>query len=200
MKLWLSAIMLSVTTPLFATDRYSEVQAAELKTRLSYYAKLLSFEAEFQQVKYIKSMNVQLKSKGSIKVQKPNEVTWKIIDPSPITVHITDKNLEMTTGKGKDAKTEKVDLAQVPSALKNLTHMTTWLKLDPVELSANYRVFKKSEEDFVFKPRDLELSMFESLEMTLDPKGHLKTLILSEKSQDSLEIRFSKPKILKEQR
>jgi outer membrane lipoprotein-sorting protein len=137
-------------------------------------------------------MNVRLKSKGRLTVEKPNKVLWQITEPSNMTVKIDDKNLEMTTGTGKEADTQKVDISNVPSAMKNMALLSSWLRLDATELARDYKISKISDLQFNFEPR--EDGMFTSFEMTLTPKGHLKSLTIHEKSEDTLRIEFEIPK------
>ncbi len=196
MRFWLPAIMLIVTASIFAAPAVKEqVQLQELQSRLRLYENYKSFETSFRQVKFIKSMNVHLKSKGRLTVQKPNKVLWQITEPSNMTVKFDDKNLEMTTGTGKEAATQKVDIGNVPSAMKNMAMLSTWLRLDATELVRDYEISKISEFQFSFEPR--ESGMFASFEMTLTPKGHLKSLIILEKSEDTLQIEFEVPKFQK---
>jgi len=193
----LSAIMLLVISVICSVAEAAEVPLAELKARLSYYSHIKSFEVAFQQVKFIKSLNVHLRSKGVLTVEKPHTVFWKIVEPSPLLVRIDDKKLELTNGSGTNVEKQTMELLNLPSAMKNLNLLTTWMKLDPVELSQNYRIYKKTKENYIFEPRDLQTAMFESFEMVMEANGQLKSLTLLEKSKDSLHIEFSNPKILK---
>jgi outer membrane lipoprotein-sorting protein len=192
MRFWSSAIMLLVTCSISAAPATKEVQLSELQSRLRLYTGYKAFETKFNQVKFIKSMNVHLKSKGRLTVEKPNKVLWQITEPSLMTVKIDDKNLEMTTGTGKEANIQKVDIGNVPSAMKNMAMLSTWLRLDAEELARDYKISKISDLQFNFEPR--EEGMFTGFEMTLTPKGHLKSLIIHEKSEDTLQIEFEIPK------
>lgn len=184
--------MLLVTSSIFASPATQEVQLPELQSRLRLYKGYRGFETKFNQVKFIKSMNVRLKSKGILTVQKPHKVLWQITEPSKMTVKIDDKRLEMTSGSGKEASTQKVDIGNIPSAMKNMATLSTWLRMDANELARDYRISKTSDVQFTFEPR--EEGMFTSFEMTLTPKGHLKSLTIHEKSEDSLQIEFELPK------
>ena len=204
MRFWSAVIMLFVTTSVFAlsTEKLkTEVDTVELKKKLSLYKTYKGFRAQFTQTKYIKSMNVSLKSKGNLSVLKHKGeggstlVTWRVVDPAPLTVKIDDKNLEIASGDQEEI--QKVDLSQIPSAMKNMAMLATWLKMDADELTRDYKVTKLSESQFSFEPRDE--SLFTGLDMSLNPKGYVRTLVIREKSGDSLSIEFSAPKPVKAQ-
>ena len=168
-----------------------------LKEKLKLYASISTLEVDFKQTKTLKDMNLQLKSEGHLKLQRPDHLVWEITRPSPVSVSLDRNEILIRTGKGQDAQTQsfKTTDAQSDQASQSLTGLITWLNLDSKALAEQYDIYATSQQTFRFKPKQKNSTPFESLEMEMGSGGQLKHLTIHELSGDLLDIEFGKPRL-----
>lgn len=167
------------------------VSVEELKKTLSPYEKIEKLEVPFHQTKTLVEMKIKLESDGRLTLNRAKQtVLWEILKPSPLKVEMTATEIKLTDENG--TQTLKTDAGPAAQSLKSLV---AWLKLDAEALAKEDDVFLVKPRVYLFKPRDRANSPFESIELTLGEKNHLKSLFMKEKSGDSMQIDFGTPKI-----
>jgi outer membrane lipoprotein-sorting protein len=168
-----------------------------LAEKLKLYGSISSLEADFKQIKTLKDMNLQLKSEGHLKLQRPDHVVWEITYPSLVNVSLDKNQVVIRTGAGSEAQVQSFKTSDLRSdqASKGLTALITWLHLESKALAEQYDIYATGQQSFLFKPKQKNSTPFESLEMGLGSSGQLKHLTIHELSGDSLDIEFGKPKL-----
>lgn len=193
----LSVLVLFLLTHFGLNAVSQEITGAQLTQLLGFYKSIDSLQVGFHQEKKLKDMKSPLKSEGTLKVQRPDQVQWEIVKPSRVLVTLSPSLISLESGEG-DSKTvqsfKRGDLAQGKES-RALEGLVSWLQVDAIALSKEYRVMKTGEREYQFEPRAIETSPFEKLQMKLSLKKHIEKLLLFEKSGDLLEISFGSPKV-----
>ncbi len=191
------AISLFLGPTIVFSAQIKSVSEVQLSHRLKFYSQLTSFETNFTQIKTLKDLKMNLKSKGKLSVERPHRVNWVITEPAPVSVLMDQEKVVVKMGEGSDAQTQifKMSDLSTQDGFSSLATITSWMKLDAQQLSKDYEVTEDTKDLYTFKPKNKTDSLFESLEMSLAKSGYLKSLKIFEKSGDSLEIQFSEPKV-----
>lgn len=166
------------------------VSRAELTARLKYYRTIGKLETKFHETKRLKNIGTTIESEGELTIVRPSKVIWKVTRPGRLTVELTDGKMRITDPSGK-TETYEADA----SARDSLRSMVAWLKLDPDELLASYRITDLGAETYRFEPKDREAAPVAAMQMKVKPGSYLERLDITEKSGDALEIRFDRPRI-----
>lgn len=177
--------------PQVASGNPSALTAAELAERLKFYRSVHEFSVEFQETKHLKDMGLDLKSEGRLEVAPPDRVIWQIRKPSPLTVRIDTKRVEIVSGVGKEESRQEVKLDDISGDRRGggIGSILPWLTLDAERLTADYRVTQIDDQDFRFESRTRP----EKIELRLGKGGVLRRLRLFESSGDSIELSFDNP-------
>ncbi len=170
---------------------------SEVAKMLHRYESVKSIEASFTQVKTLKDMNMSIKSSGTFKITRPNQILWKIKEPAPVSIIISAQEIKIQSGQGTGAQTEIYKLSSLPSGkmAKSMSGLMAWLNLDSKEIYKNYDVTSTEKNQYVFTPKDKDAQGFKTLGMTLDNKGFVKKIKMVEISDDTIDIEFGSPKI-----
>lgn len=190
-------ILLATALTASASAEFKPVSAAELKNALAKYRAMTHLQVAFKQKKFLKDMDMALESRGDLDIEPPSRVVYRITEPAKMTVTLTPQEIKIESGSGADRSVQTIKTGSIPgeSEKRSLQAMVTWLKLDPDGLDRDYRVGKDPSGRFRFDPRVPEQSPFQNLEMQLSSEGHLKQLVMQEKSGDRIEFFFEKPKV-----
>lgn len=169
----------------------------EIAEKLKFYRKIRTLKTQFQQTKRIPDLDVEIKSEGEMELVRPEKVTWKVKKPAPTELILDGNKVEITSGEGREKKTESFSLdgALDASTMRSLVSMLAWLKLDIPSIQNGYTIYAVDKATFKCVPKDEKNSVFQSLTFFLHSEGHLKKLAIGEKSGDQIEIQFSKPQV-----
>lgn len=169
-----------------------------LAKRLHFYQSFSQLKVNFKQVKILKDLKLKLHSEGRLQVIRPDQVIWEVIQPSKILVKLNQKVIEVTSGEGAGASTQKWKISDMPKEkdAKSLGSLIAWLQLDSHALSQQYQITSSRAQTFEFIPRDMSSSPFVKLNMTLAQGGHLKSLVIDETSGDEIQIDFGTPQLI----
>lgn len=173
------------------------VDAAELNDALKLYRSMTELNVEFEQNKHLKDIAMDLKSSGRLKVLPPDLVVWEILKPSPLSVKIDHDRVQIESGSGASKTTQTLALSEMGKdrATQGLGVLMPWLLLDSKRLAEDYRISETEKKSFSFEPRSSKPKFFTRIEARLGRSGALQSLLLTELSGDTLEIKFNEPKI-----
>ncbi len=171
------------------------MEPKEVAEKLKFNARNERLKFSFKQVKRLPDLNLELKSEGEMELHRPDEVIWKVLKPSPLTLTMAGKKVSLTTGVGKEARQETWTLGSEldEKASKSLLALLAWLKLDIPVLQEAYRFSDLGNATFLCEPKISSGAFFKFMKLTLDPRGHLSHLHWDELSGDSIELSFSSP-------
>jgi len=166
----------------------SEQQLADI---LKDYGKFQSLRVSFSQTKTFRDLPISLQSNGELQVEKSEVIIWRIQKPSPLTVRLTKKEVEIRSGTGKSEQIEKYDLTQgsLHSESNPFVQLQSWLRLDIAELTRRYEIFRMGKQILHFLPRNPD-DFFRKVVIRLGNKPYLRELNLIERSGDQLRISF----------
>ena len=178
-----------------ANSRANELTRDELAKRLSAYQDLKSFEVPFSQTKKLKGMDLELRSKGLLRVKRrdPYSVDWKVQEPARLDVRIQSDKIEILSGEGEKQTRQIFDRKQATSveATKGFGSLGAWMRMDATELSQKYRIESAGLDRMIFLPRMKEEAL-KKVEIRVGKDGHLSRMQLLEHSDDEIEIEFGK--------
>lgn len=165
--------------------------AGDFRSALKNYRDMERLDVAFQQTKTLKDIDVTIKSSGSLTVQMPDRVEWRILKPSPLTVEISKDHITMNDGAGRN----RIAADSIPAAQRaQFFALFDWLRMDADAILQSYRVEKSAEGRFALVPLKPDAFLL-GMNITLNTKGHVETMRLLEKSGDELLFEFGKPKI-----
>lgn len=169
----------------------------ELSERLKFYQKIKTLHTDFHQVKSIKSIGMELKSEGEMRLELPGKVVWTIKKPSFSKVELEGNTIKMTSGQGAEQKTQTMVLGKEtdPNVSKAILSMMAWMRMDVPEIEKSYVISELGKNEFRCEPKNPAVSVFAALNFKLHPKGHVEELKIEEKSGDLIQIEFDKPQI-----
>lgn len=187
-------ILLILLTLLFSAPGFApENQAlseAEFSSILHRYQSFSSLKTSFTQIKTITDLGIQLKSEGTLSINRPSTVIWQVLKPGPLTVTINDKQVSM--------ENETFLLSSAPSKVsQKLALMISWLKMDTAKLYENFSILRLRENVYRLTPRQKKSDAMGigAFEITLNSQGYVERVLITEVSGDLLEILFLKPKV-----
>jgi hypothetical protein len=187
-------VLLLLSPPSGATDLTRD----ELSKRLSSYHSLKSFEVPFRQTKKLKGVDFELRSRGTLHVDRraPYKIDWRVVEPAPIEVHIEESKIEIVTGLGNKQSRQTFDRKQATSqeATKGFARLGAWMRMDAEELDRQYRIEAMSPSRLRFLPK--ETDSIRKVEIEIGKNGQLQKMQLFEISDDEIEIEFGKLKSL----
>jgi outer membrane lipoprotein-sorting protein len=156
------------------------------------YSKLNKLSADFTQTKEIKSVGVTLKSKGSLRFERPGFFEWTVISPKNFVFIFKDNNISLVEdGKIlKSADSAKFD----KKLLEAITHLKAWMMIDQKFIEENYSIKNISTDSYEFIPKS-DVKMFKSIQIELGKNYPIKKISLKEISNDVIVIEFSKTKM-----
>ena len=172
----------------------------ETKQQFRKLNELNMFEVSFIQVKTLKDLNFTIKSVGSLKVSKPSNIVWKVVQPSYLEVNISSNRVTILS-KEMDGSSQKQTYeyekrpknAQSYSSLLNLMSLLT---MDIEQLMKEYVITKKGKEAFLFTPK-IKSDIFKNILIQLRDDHLIKSVELLETSGDTMHISFKGYKINK---
>ena len=176
-----------------------KTSGTDFSSQLKFYQGLSELNVDFSQHKYIKELDVDIKSNGKLQVKWSDHVIWKIESPSPFEFVFNSSEIKITS-KSYAGK-ERVDTYKIGETIskkdaKGLMQLLLWLRLDADGLVKHYSICR--QDDLLrFFPIESEDIVFKQLDMSLCKTGYIKSLKLYEKSGDLINIEFSKPTILR---
>jgi outer membrane lipoprotein-sorting protein len=170
------------------------VTVEELQRALTKYQAIERLDVDFKQTKTLKDIELDLKSEGHLTLKLPAEVEWKILKPQPMTVVLADQKITIHSA----SSTQTFSQAENPSAKdrQSFQTMLTWLKLDAAAIADKYKVSEIGPREYRFVAKDPNEPVVKSLQMKMDPSGHVADLLFEEVSGDSLKLTFAKPKVI----
>jgi|GEM_PF-6040323 len=163
---------------------------AELEKELAQYKNILSLDANFDQVKEIKSLKVKLKSSGTFHLRKAgdiSEVEWQVSKPSFLKLKITPASLEIFEEEGKPGRPV---VENQEAQAKILRPLYAWLSVSSRLISEQYHIFSLGKKSFRLEPKE-ENSPVKALRILLDKQKYVSSVLLEERSGDEIRITFS---------
>jgi outer membrane lipoprotein carrier protein len=156
------------------------------------YTKLKTLSAEFTQSKELKSIGVNLKSKGTLSFDRPNYFEWKVIEPKNFVFMYKNASITlMEAGKVlKSADSANFD----KKMLDAITHLKAWMMIDQKFIEENYNIQKITAETYEFTPKD-KVKMFKSILIEMGKNYPIKKISLTEATNDVIVIEFTKTKM-----
>src|SRR5688572_2724681 len=88
-------VTLAVTS---AQEKPSPISAGELARELAFYKTVARLEASFTQTKRLKDLEMNLKSRGTLKFFPPDRVEWLIFSPSRVKVVFDREEMRVESG------------------------------------------------------------------------------------------------------
>ncbi|OUR99668.1 hypothetical protein A9Q84_01195 [Halobacteriovorax marinus] len=151
------------------------------------YEKIKSIKSDFNQIKYISSLDMSLTSKGKLSFIKPHYFEWKLDSPGGMRF-VFDKEIIFLYEKGKKAK--KIDSSIVSKKmLSPIKHLKGWLKLDLAFITAKYSIKKIKERTFEFTPKDKK-PLFKKIHLTVGRNQPIEEMKLFEHHGDKITFIF----------
>src|SRR5262249_12941820 len=75
------------------------LDSAQLGEALKFYQSMAEINVSFEETKHLKDMGLDLKSNGRLRVVRPDQVEWEILNPSHLLLKINKKTIEMISGE-----------------------------------------------------------------------------------------------------
>lgn len=194
---FLGLLTFGVISTSSATSPTPAVSPSELAQALKFYRNIQELSVDFKMSKRIKGIPTVLHSEGSLHVIRPDVLIWKITKPAPLTVNVDKDDVKISSGAGKDAKTQSFKLDQLGEGddASRFHSMQHWLVMDAEKLSQNYDVEKTADGAFTFRPKRPQEVPFSMLTMLLSPRRDLQKLSIEERSGDSTEFVFGRARV-----
>lgn len=194
---FLGLLTIGVICTSSATSPPPAVSPSELSQALKFYRNIQELSVDFKMSKRIKGIPTILYSKGSLQVIRPNILIWKITMPAPLTVNVDMNEVKITSGAGKDVKTQTFKFNHLGEGTdaSRFHSMQHWLLMDADKLSQNYDVEKTIDGAFAFRPKRPKEVPFSMLTMLLSPRRDLQKLSIEERSGDSTEFVFGRARV-----
>lgn len=147
---------------------------------------------QFVQTKYIKDIDISLKSEGFFTLtqisRSTQNILWKIEKPEKINICIDENTLIIENLRLN--KKNKINLNEVQSSDDTgLSKLSELFKLNSETLLKNYKVYNKNNT-LLLLPLNNNNSPFTKAELILDPKKNIRSLFIKEENQDTLSIQF----------
>lgn len=160
---------------------------ADLKTKLHKYQELSQLEVDFVQIKYFKSMQIDLTSKGHLSVRPPDLVIWELKEPTQMKVIMDKGSIEIE----RPNSTDNYATSDIPPEQRQeLATLINWLKMDLTRIHQDYKVTgRRNQLRFDAKKK----SLFERIDLTLKSSGEVEKMVFKEKSGDEMHWLFQAP-------
>lgn len=173
-----------------------KIGAAELEERVKFYRKIKKLKVAFKQVKRLKDDDLRVKSEGVLTLVGGDQAIWEIVKPSYTKIAITPATIQITTkDMGGKESTETLNVASdLPKrSVVAIATLTTWLRFDVRRLTKEYEIESIATDSFRFVPKLGDDFLFKEIVVTLSKNNHLKKLLFTERSDDSIVIEFAEP-------
>ena len=150
-------------------------------------ARFESLAGNFDQVKRIKELDLEIKTAGDFRVLRPKigapVFFWNIKTPKPSKICIDDIGLVMNE--------KSMSFSEVGAeAGSQISDMLKIVSMDSKGIEESFKV-EKVKDKMLLTPKAAEKSFFKSAELTLNSEGLVRRLVLTEKSADQMDIQFS---------
>jgi hypothetical protein len=173
---------------------------AAIDKLLNNYKPLGDFSADFTQTKKLVALGMELNGKGQLQVYTDKSIVWLIKEPAPMNVRIDAKEIVIkTTVSGKEQKqvfslTEGIAGNQIAASVK------PFLDLFSGSSTALRERFTITKLDSGYSLTPKEHLPIKTLELIPDSTGtFMETVVIHEKSGDSISYLFTKPASLVKQ-
>lgn len=171
------------------------VDEGTLAQQLKFYKNISEISTTFRQNKHLAEMKLDLQSEGRLAFKRPDDVTWEILKPSPVTVKMSKSDVQITSASG--TQVFKFQELSQDNMARGIGMLKPWLTLDAHALTEQYTITKQGDATFLFEPKaSASGQAITKISLTLAKAGHLQSLKLFEKSGDWIEIFFTSPKIV----
>lgn len=178
-----------------AAGQGKPISEQELAARLKHYRGIPDLRVGFRQIKWMGDMGIRIESRGELRLQRPDKVTWRVTKPSPLLVRLDGGHIHLEEGEGSDRRVEDFSTGalQGDRGARALAGMIAWLELDAHAIASRYEIREVGPRTFRFIPRS-GTDAFTGLELRLSPDGNLDRMVIDEASRDRLEIDFGRPR------
>lgn len=172
-----------------------------LKEKLQKYQNIESLRVDFTQKKTISDLDIEIKSSGTLTVDKKKDtvVTWLVQKPAWIEIMLNNSELLITKKEDGKKIINKISLQKIKNEGQENSNffdsLLSWLDLDAEKLIRFYSISEKNNFEYVFTPLKPQGHPFESITLTLDTNGIAQKMSVIEKSKDQIEISLGTPKI-----
>lgn len=194
---YLCAIVATLVGNTVSAAEPAYLSAADIQKQFKKFKRPSVLTAQFDQVKSIKDLDVQIKTSGHLKIKKRSAddvaILWLIDKPESMKVCITEDQIifDNTSLKKKTVLKLSEISNQDSSGLSKLIHL---IKLDPDEIITNFNIEMKDKSSghAVIYPKKANQYSFIKAEVDLDKNKNLKVIELVEANEDTLKINFTK--------
>ena len=103
----------------------------------SHFKRISSFKADFVQNKYIKSIGINIISKGKIEMVKPSYFVWEVLVPGKLKFVYNQGHLKLIENKNVVMDIKKGSVAKEATIM--VEFLKSWLSMDKTYILQNFK-------------------------------------------------------------
>ena len=192
--MWLLGAVLALSAVTASTASAEEDSAAVLASVAKSRSALSTLQVSFTQERELSLLSSKVTSKGELLLVRPDRMRWRLEAPDDATYWVSKEGVAYRTkdGSGKVSAGQAGGLA----ALLDDVLLVVGGDLDKIKTRYDLSATKEGERITVTLLPRLERvrKLVKKLQITLDPDGLPRTLLMEEPEGDSTKIVFGEPK------
>ena len=192
--MWLLGTVLALSAVTASTASAEEDSAAVLASVAKSRSALSTLQVSFTQERELSLLSSKVTSKGELLLVRPDRMRWRLEAPDDATYWVSKEGVAYRTkdGSGKVSAGQAGGLA----ALLDDVLLVVGGDLDKIKTRYDLSATKEGERITVTLLPRLERvrKLVKKLQITLDPDGLPRTLLMEEPEGDSTKIVFGEPK------
>lgn len=153
--------------------------------------KFKTLEGRFAQTKFLKDLEVEIKTDGNFEVERSNSIFhWNVENPKPSQVCLDKTGIVLDSAGSR----KKISFSEIgEDSGRQISSLLKLMSSDPEQLVQEFSVVAapNQTDTFNLKPKKPENVFFESAQLHISKTGFVDKINLFEKSKDELRIQFS---------
>ena len=182
-------LLFCLATPIAAASPVT-LSGSQLQKEFQHLQGLKKLSADFQQIRKVKAWGVDVKTSGhfAMKSGQEEQVIWEIIKPAYSAMKMLPQGLFIRTAASPQTPWQELKNRKVKAQMQTIF---SWLRFDLKQMQRDFEIRKLKKNQFQLFPKK-QSTYFSSITILLNENRFVKTIVMKEPSDDSIEIHFSK--------